>query len=200
MSARSGERVVVATNNPGKIRELGLALASMGYDLLAQAELGIAPAPETGSTFVENALGKARHAASQSGLAAIADDSGLVVPALGGAPGIRSARYAGDDATDLDNNAKLLADLAGLPDRSAYFFCALVCLSSVDDPVPLIATGRWHGLIVDSPRGANGFGYDPHFFLPSLGRTAAELTPREKNRLSHRGQASRGLAVELARP
>ena len=195
------ERVVVATGNAGKVRELSAALAPLELELVTQADLGIDPIPETASTFVENALAKARHAASESGLPAIADDSGLVVNALGGAPGIRSARYAGEAATDADtdaqNNAKLLAALEGVEDRAAYFTCSLVYLASEDDPAPLIATARWHGLIVDSPSGDNGFGYDPHFHLPSLGRTAAELPLTDKNRLSHRGQACRQLVALL---
>lgn len=191
------ERVVVATGNAGKVRELSAALAPLQLELVTQADLGIDPIPETASTFVENALAKARHAASVSGLPAIADDSGLVVNALGGAPGIRSARYAGEAATDADtdaqNNAKLLAALEGVEDRTAYFTCSLVYLASEDDPSPVIATARWYGLIVDSPSGDNGFGYDPHFHVPSLGRTAAELPLTDKNRLSHRGQACRQL-------
>ncbi len=193
------ERVVVATGNAGKVRELCAALSRLRLDLVTQAQLGIDPIPETASTFVENALAKARHATSVSGLPAIADDSGLVVNALGGAPGIRSARYAGDGATDADNNAKLLAALEGVEDRAAHFTCSLVYLASADDPAPAIATGRWHGLIVDSPRGDNGFGYDPHFHVPSLDCTAAELPVVDKNRLSHRGQACRQLAALLSR-
>ena len=203
--------MVVATGNPGKVRELAAALAPLGLDLVAQGDLGIEPAPETASTFIENALGKARHAACRSGLPAIADDSGLVVPALGGAPGIRSARYAGENASDADNNAKLLRALADIRAqdgssvraarccvRAASFTCSLVYLAAADDPAPIIATGCWHGRIVDSPGGTNGFGYDPHFHVPSLGKTAAQLTLAEKNRLSHRGQACRQLAALLA--
>lgn len=193
------KRVVVATGNAGKVRELSAALAPLALELVTQADLGVDPIPETASTFVENALAKARHAASVSGLPAIADDSGLVVNALGGAPGIRSARYAGEAATDADNNAKLLAALEGVEDRSAYFTCSLVYLASEDDPAPVIATARWYGLIVDVPRGDNGFGYDPHFLLSSLGRTAAQLPLAEKNRLSHRGQACRQLLDLLSR-
>lgn len=190
-------RVVVASGNRGKVRELAAALDHLGWQLVAQRELGIDGAPETASTFVENALAKARHAAAASGLAAIGDDSGLVVPALGGAPGIRSARYAGDDSDDARNNAKLVAALAAVEDRSACFFCALVHLSAADDPVPTIATARWPGSILATPKGNRGFGYDPHFFVAELGRTAAELSLAEKNRLSHRGQACRRLAALL---
>ena len=193
-----GGQVVVATGNQGKLRELAAALAPLRLRLVTQRELGIAPAPETASTFVENALAKARHAAGASGLPAIADDSGLVVPALGGAPGVCSARYAGPNATDAQNNAKLLAALDGTPARGAFFFCALVFLASATDPTPRIAFGRWQGEIVDEPRGADGFGYDPHFHLPGLGKTAAQLTVAEKNRLSHRGQACRALAAQMA--
>ena len=199
MSAMFGaeQRIVVATGNRGKLRELREAFASLGGVLVPQTELGVSAAPEVASTFVENALAKARHAAQASGLPAMADDSGLVVPAVGGAPGIRSARYAGDQATDAQNNAKLLAALDGARDRSAYFFCALVFLAWPTDPTPITATGRWDGLIVDEPRGENGFGYDPHFLIPALDRTAAELSLGEKTALSHRGQACRRLAAKL---
>lgn len=192
-----GRRVVVASGNAGKVRELAAALGHLGWQLVAQSELGVGSVPETASTFVENALIKARHAAAASGLAAIGDDSGLVVPALGGAPGIYSARYAGDEADDARNNAKLIEALAAAEDRSAYFFCALVHLSAADDPVPTIATARWPGSILATPRGSGGFGYDPHFFVAQLGKTAAELSMAEKNRLSHRGQACRRLAALL---
>lgn len=198
MTAGTDDRVVVATGNQGKVRELGAALAPLGLRLVAQSDLHVAPAPEVAATFVENALAKARHAAAETGLPALADDSGLVVPALGGAPGVRSARYAGASATDAQNNAKLLAALDGVDARDAFFFCALVFLTSAADPTPRIATGRWHGEIVAAARGAGGFGYDPHFWLPALGKTAAELTLRAKNDLSHRGQACRALAAQLA--
>ena len=191
-------RVVVATANRGKVAELAELLVPLGHPLVAQGELGIAPAPETGIAFIDNALAKARHAASASGLPAIADDSGLVVPALDGAPGIISARYAGDRATDAENNAKLLDDLTGVDDRSAFFYCALVYLRHAEDPVPTIATADWWGEIIDTPRGISGFGYDPHFYLPNLRKTAAELPLGEKNRLSHRGKAARLLAASLA--
>lgn len=192
------KRIVVATGNRGKVRELAAALDHLGCQLVPQSELGIASAAENGLTFIENALGKARHASAAAGLPAIADDSGLVVPALGGAPGIVSARYAGEEANDAANNAKLLRELAGVPDRSAYFYCALVYLAAADDPTPVLATARWSGCIVNAPRGENGFGYDPHFLVPTLGKTAAQLPLAEKNRLSHRGQASRQLAAALA--
>ena len=191
-------RIVVASGNRGKLQELASALRELGCELVPQAELGIASAAETGLTFIENALAKARHAAAASGLPAIADDSGLVVPALQGAPGIISARYAGEPASDAANNAKLLGALADVDDRSAYFYCALAYLAAADDPTPVMAYGRWDGVIVDEHRGANGFGYDPHFLLPTLARTAAELPLAEKNRRSHRGQACRALAAALA--
>ena len=190
-------RVVVATANAGKVRELTKALAPLGFELLIQGELGIESLPEVGCTFVENALAKARHASRESGLPAIGDDSGLVVPALGGAPGIRSARYAGEPADDQRNNAKLRRALAGEANRDAFFTCTLVYLDAADDPAPQIATARWHGTLIDAPRGRNGFGYDPLFLVAELGKTAAELGLAEKNRLSHRGRACRRLAALL---
>lgn len=198
MDPQSLTRVVVATGNPGKVRELAEALAELPFELVAQGELGIQAAPETACTFLENALGKARHAAGQSGLAAVADDSGLVVPSLGGAPGIHSARYAGADATDADNNTKLLRELGTRTPCAAYFTCCLVYIASPADPAPVVAAARWHGEIIASPRGVNGFGYDPHFLVPNLGKTSAQLPLAEKNRLSHRGQACRLLAGLLA--
>ena len=189
---------VVATANRGKMRELRAALASLELELLAQGDLGIDSAPEVGVTFVENAIAKARHASAESGFAAIADDSGLVVPALGGDPGIRSARFAGEGASDANNNAKLRDALANCQDRSAFFYCALVYLRAPDDPAPHIATAHWRGTIIDQPRGDNGFGYDPLFFLSDLGKTAAQLPLDEKNRRSHRGQASHRLAALLS--
>ena len=189
--------VVVATANPGKVRELTEALAPLGFELLIQGELGIESLPEIAATFVENALAKARHASRESGLPAIGDDSGLVVQALGGAPGIRSARYAGEPADDQRNNAKLRRALAGQANRDAFFTCTLVYLDAADDPAPQIATARWHGTLIDAPRGHNGFGYDPLFLVGELGKTAAELPLAEKNRLSHRGRACRRLAALL---
>ncbi len=188
---------VLATGNAGKLREMAALLAPIGLRLTAQGELGIAAAAETGVTFVENALQKARHASAAARLPAIADDSGLVVPALGGAPGVRSARYAGDDATDAQNNRKLIGALADIEDRSAWFYCALVFIERPEDPAPLLATGLWRGRIIDQPRGEGGFGYDPHFLVPHLDRTSAELAPEEKNALSHRGQAVAALLQRL---
>ena len=189
---------VLATANSGKVAELSALLAEAGIDLrvTAQSELGVEAPPETGATFVENALQKARHAARITGLPAIADDSGLVVAALGGAPGVRSARFAGEKADDGANVAKLLAALGPSLDRSARFHCVLVALRSPNDAAPAIATGSWTGQIAQAPRGSGGFGYDPVFFDPTLGRTAAELDTAEKNRVSHRGTALRGL-IEL---
>ena len=190
---------VLATGNAGKVAELSTLLAEAGLDLQvsSQAALGVSAPAETGATFVENALTKARHAARATGLPAIADDSGLVVDALGGAPGVRSARFAGEQADDGANIAKLL-DLLAEPSlaRTAHFYCVLVALEHPDHAAPLIASGSWHGEIASAPRGTNGFGYDPVFFDPALRRTAAELDAQQKNRVSHRGKALRGL-VEL---
>lgn len=191
-------KILLASSNRGKLEELRRLLAPLGVELESQSALGILPAPEERSTFLENALDKARHASRQSGLPALADDSGLVVPALGGAPGIRSARYAGDAANAAANNAKLVAALDDVESPPAHFYCALVLLRHAEDPAPLVATARWHGVIVREPRGGAGFGYDPHFFVPALGRTAAELDAAEKNRLSHRGQAMAALMEQLA--
>lgn len=169
----------------------------MGFALKAQGELGIPEAEEPHATFVENALAKARHAARLSGLPALADDSGICVPALGGAPGVYSARFAGEPKSDASNNAKLVKELTAHADKSAYYYCVLVYLRHADDPQPVIAEGRWDGEIVSEPRGAGGFGYDPHFLVRDLGKTAAELSADEKNRLSHRGQAMRALIGKL---
>jgi XTP/dITP diphosphohydrolase len=188
-------RVVVATGNPGKLRELSELLSGLGLELLSQSALGVTGIEETGATFVENALLKARHASQCTGLAAIADDSGLEVDALGGAPGIYSARYAGAQADDAANNAKLAHALFGVPagQRTARYRCVLAWVSRADDSQPLIAQGLWEGEIVATPSGRGGFGYDPHFWLPSLQRTAAELDAATKNLISHRGQAMRTL-------
>lgn len=190
-------KLVVASNNPGKLREFGALLAPLGCEVVPQSALGVAECEEPHLTFVENALAKARHAAASTGLAALADDSGLCARALGDAPGVHSARYAGDPKSDRRNNEKLIADLAGVADRRARYVCVLVFVRHADDPQPLIAEGEWHGEIIDVPRGEGGFGYDPYFFLPDAGRTAAELDPAEKNRRSHRGQALFLLAERL---
>jgi len=191
---------VIATCNLGKLREFRSLLAGLPFKLTSSAELKLSSPEETGATFLANALLKARHAASLSGSAAVADDSGLGVDALGGAPGIYSARYAGVGADDAANNAKLIHALAGLPQerRRARYHCALVFVKSAADPKPLIAEADWQGFILDAPRGAGGFGYDPYFWLPDLGKTAAELPPAEKNRLSHRGRALRVMRDQLA--
>ena len=190
---------MLASANAGKLRELAGLLAAVAVELHPASDFGIPAPEETGQTFLENALIKARNAAALAGLPAIGDDSGLVVPALRGAPGIYSARFAGAAASAADNNAKLVAALDGNSDRRAHFYCALVFLERPDDPAPVVATGTWHGEIVDRPRGARGFGYDPHFFVPELGTTAAELAPEVKNARSHRGLAARALVRELAR-
>jgi XTP/dITP diphosphohydrolase len=189
--------LVLASNNAGKLREFGQLLAPLGFILKAQGELGVPEAEEPHVTFVENALAKARHAAAITGLPALADDSGVCVNALQGAPGVYSARYAGEPKSDARNNEKLLADLAPHADKSAYYYCVLVFVRHAQDPQPLIAEGRWDGEIIATPRGSNGFGYDPFFLLPELGLTAAELSSEQKNSLSHRGQALRELVRKL---
>jgi XTP/dITP diphosphohydrolase len=191
--------IVLASNNAGKVREINQLLAPAGISVRPQSELGIDEAEETGLSFVENAILKARHAARASGLAAIADDSGLEVDALDGAPGIYSARYAGPGADDRTNCDKLLAALDGVPEaeRGARFQCVMVYLRHALDPTPLICQGTWEGRILHAPRGANGFGYDPVFLVPGLDRSAAELDAETKNRLSHRGQALSQLARRL---
>ena len=192
-------KVVLASGNRGKLRELAALLTPLGVELTTQGELGIDGAEETGCTFVENALLKARHASRLAELPAIADDSGLAVDALGGAPGVFSARYAGvsGPGADAANNAKLIKALAAQDNRRAHFHSVMVFLRHPDDPTPIIADGRWDGVIVDEPKGSNGFGYDPHFLVPALGLTAAELAAERKNALSHRGQAAKQLVTAL---
>jgi XTP/dITP diphosphohydrolase len=192
--------LIVATSNPGKLREFRALLSDLPFELHGLGELGIVPPEETGASFLENALLKARHAAAAAGVAAIADDSGLEVDALGGAPGIFSARYAGAGADDAANNAKLLRALAGIPPalRCARYRCALVFVCGAGDSAPLVAEGDWEGIILESPQGSGGFGYDPYFWLPELGMTAAQLEPSDKNRQSHRGIAMRALRAQLA--
>lgn len=194
------ERLVLASNNAGKLRELSAMLAPLGIEVVTQGSLGVSEAEEPHPTFVENALAKARHAARETGLPALADDSGLCVGALDGKPGVLSARYAGEPKSDLANNAKLIADLHGVDDRRAHFYSVIVLVRSADDPQPLIADGEWHGEIVVQARGDGGFGYDPHFFVPSLEQTAAELAPELKNTLSHRAAAMRHLLDRLKTP
>lgn len=199
MSARTiaANTIVLATGNPGKLREMQQVLAPLGFAVVAQSDFQVPGVAETGLSFVENAIIKARHAAQHTGLPAIADDSGLEVDALAGAPGIYSARYAGADADDAANNARLLAELAtgNRREATARFQCVLVFMRHANDPVPIIAQGTWAGAITDIPRGSNGFGYDPLFFLPDEGCTSAELAPARKNLLSHRGQALVKLAA-----
>ncbi|HSG23801.1 MAG TPA: RdgB/HAM1 family non-canonical purine NTP pyrophosphatase [Azonexus sp.] len=193
------KKLVLASNNAKKMKELNALLAPLGFEVIPQGQLGIPEAEEPHCTFVENALAKARHAAQLSGLPALADDSGLCVAALGGAPGVYSARYAGEPKSDARNNAKLLADLAGQNDRRAHFACVLVLVRAADDPQPIIAEGEWHGEILTAQRGADGFGYDPLFYVPTHCQTAAELDGAIKNQLSHRGQAMQKLINRLPR-
>jgi len=190
-------RLVLASNNAKNAAELEALLAPLGIEVIAQGALGIPEAEEPHATFVENALAKARHASAHSGLPAIADDSGLCVSALGGAPGVLSARYAGEPKSDARNNTLLLERLSGIEDRRAHFYSAIVLVRDAEDPQPLIADGEWHGVILDAPRGTAGFGYDPLFYLPELERTAAELDPKLKNALSHRGVAMHRLLERL---
>ena len=191
------QKLVLASNNAGKVREFQELLAPFRFQVIPQGELGIPSAEEPHHTFVENALAKARHASATSGLPALADDSGICAHTLDGAPGVYSARYAGVDGDSAANNQKLIASLQGKVDRGAHYVCALVMVNSPNDPEPLIVQTRWYGQIIDEAKGAHGFGYDPHFFLPELGNTAAELEPSEKNLISHRGQALRELIAEL---
>jgi XTP/dITP diphosphohydrolase len=231
-------RIVLASGNAGKLREFAALLAPLGLSLSPQSEFGVPAAEEPFATFLENALAKARHASRLTGLPALADDSGICVPALGGRPGVWSARWAAlrreqgaapaaavdgsdgfDDDPDTRNNAQLIADLAALragpdgagsapgsaaadrpgirPERRAHYYCVLVLVRAADDPQPIVADGSWHGEVIDTPRGSGGFGYDPHFLIPALGRTVAELDADTKNRLSHRGQAMRALVARL---
>ncbi len=194
------KRLVLASSNRGKLDELRELLATAGFELVAQSELGVDDADETGSTFVENALIKARHAARITGLPSLADDSGLLVDALDGAPGIYSARFAGEHGNAAANNTLLLEKLRDVPSeqRGAHFYCVLVLLRHADDPQPLIAEGLWCGHILDAPRGANGFGYDPLFLPDGQVFGAAEIDPAMKNRISHRGQALAALREKLA--
>jgi XTP/dITP diphosphohydrolase len=199
------KKVVIASSNPGKLREFGQVLAPLDIEIIPQSKLGIADTDEPHGTFVENALAKARHASRLSGMPAFADDSGICVAALGGEPGVHSARFAGEPATgaaggreeqDRRNNERLITLLKDQRDRRAHYYCVIVLTRGGDDPEPLIVEGRWHGEVIDTPRGANGFGYDPYFYLPDFHCTAAELQPEKKNGVSHRGQA---LAALLAR-
>lgn len=192
-------KIVLATNNSGKIIELNALLAPLKLDVHPQNEFTNSSADETGSTFIENAILKARHAASVSGLPAIADDSGLEVDALNGAPGIYSARFAGPDASDQDNIDKLLTELKDIPtaQRTARFHCVLVYMKHADDPTPIVCHGKWEGVITLEQQGRKGFGYDPVFFIPSIDKTSAQLTKEEKNAISHRGKALSQLVTHL---
>jgi XTP/dITP diphosphohydrolase len=191
------QRLILASNNAGKLKEFAQLLAPIGFELHPQGDFNVPEAEEPFGTFVENALQKARHASRLTGLPALADDSGVCVNALGGAPGVVSARYAGEPKSDARNSEKLVRDLATHTDKSAYYYCVLVYVRHADDPQPVIADGVWRGQIVDTPRGANGFGYDPYFLIPALGKTTAELEASEKNAISHRGQAIRALVAKL---
>ncbi len=195
------KKIVLASNNQGKVREINQLLAGIDLEVVPQSAFGALDVEETGLTFVENAILKARHASHHTGLPAIADDSGLEVDALQGAPGIYSARYAGEGATDQANLEKLLHELAHVPEeeRTARFQCLLVLMRHPTDPTPIICQGTWEGRILFEPRGSGGFGYDPVFFVPDQGCTSAELAPEDKNRLSHRGQALRALLEALKR-
>lgn len=191
------QTLVLASNNPGKLKEFGELLGPLGFEVRPQRDFDVPEADEPYPTFVENALAKARHASLLTGLPALADDSGVCAAGLGGHPGVLSARYAGEPKSDRRNNEKLVADLASSNDKSAWYYCVLVYVRSADDPQPVIADGRWNGEIIDVPRGEGGFGYDAHFLLPELGKTAAELSADEKHRYSHRGQALRALVERL---
>jgi len=193
------KKIVLASNNPGKLREIQAVLDQQRFHLIQQSEFKVSEVAETGTTFVENAIIKARHAAQHTGLPALADDSGIEVDALKGAPGVYSARYAGNDADDESNNAKLLSQLADIPDRqrTARFQCVIAYMRHAQDPMPLICQGTWEGSILHKARGKNGFGYDPLFFVPTHGCSSAELDPEEKNRISHRAQALQKLIVVL---
>lgn len=192
------DKLVIASSNPGKLREFRHMLTPLGIEVLTQAQLGIVEAEEPHCTFVENALAKARHVSRESGLPALADDSGICVEALGGAPGVISARYAGDNPkSDQKNNEKLLQVMQGVADRRAHYYCVLVLVRHADDPQPIIAEGEWHGEIAHEERGDGGFGYDPMFWLPDLGRMSAELSHDEKSQLSHRAKALKVLLEKL---
>jgi XTP/dITP diphosphohydrolase len=191
------KQLVIASNNLGKLREFQRMLTPLGIEVLTQSQLGIAEAEEPHCTFVENALAKARHVSRESGLPALADDSGICVAALHGAPGVLSARFAGEPKSDARNNEKLLRAMQDIADRRAHYYCVLVLTHQADDPQPLIAEGEWHGEIAHEERGEGGFGYDPLFWLPELGRMSAELSPDEKSRMSHRAKALQVLLQRL---
>ncbi len=191
------KQLVLASSNPGKLREFEALLAPLGIEVVPQARLGVPEADEPHVTFVENALAKARNASRHARLPALADDSGICAAALGGEPGVHSARFAGDPRSDERNNERLVALLRGEADRRAHFYCVVVLVRHAEDPEPLIAEGRWQGEVADTPHGSGGFGYDPYFHVTELGLRAAELDPRQKNAISHRGKALRRLLALL---
>lgn len=191
------QKLVLASNNVGKVREFKSLLAPLHFEVISQGELDIPAAEEPHHTFIENALAKARHASEASGLPALADDSGICVDALAGAPGVYSARYAGEHSNDAANNQKLILELGENPNRSAHYVCALAFVKSPNDPEPIIVQTRWYGQILKESQGSNGFGYDPYFYLPELNQTAAQLDSSHKNQVSHRGQALRELIAQL---
>jgi XTP/dITP diphosphohydrolase len=191
------QKLVIASNNFGKLREFQHLLAPIGIEVLTQAQLGISEAEEPHVTFIENALAKARHVSRLSGQPALADDSGICVAALDGAPGVHSARYAGEPKSDQRNNQKLLQEMQDVMDRRAHYYCVLVMVRHADDPQPIIAEGEWHGEIAHEERGDGGFGYDPLFWLPELGKTSAELLRDEKHEISHRGRAMKVLLERM---
>jgi len=190
-------KLVIASGNAGKLREIARILGPFGIEAVPQSQFNVPDCPEPHVTFVENCLAKARHASLHSGLPALADDSGICVDALGGAPGVQSARYAGEPKSDASNNDKLIADLANASNRRAHYTCVMVYVRHPDDPEPVIAEGRWFGEIIDVPRGENGFGYDPYFLVPEFDKTGAELDEDTKNTISHRGHALRDLVEKL---
>lgn len=194
---KMNKQLVLATGNQGKVKELAVMLEALNIDVLPQSQFNVPEVAETGTTFVENAIIKARHAAKITGLPAVADDSGIEVDALNGAPGVYSARFAGPNASDSENIHKLLADMEGKTERSARFWCVLVYMRHADDPTPIICQASWEGKITEQPEGSGGFGYDPIFFVPTLNCSAAALSKEEKNAISHRGQALKMLAQQL---
>lgn len=191
------KKLVIASNNPGKLREIDRMLQPLGLEVLPQSAFNIPEAEEPHCTFIENCLAKARHAAEHSGLPALADDSGICVDALNGAPGVYSARFAGEPKSDERNNEKLIELLKHEPNRKAHYYCVIILVRHPHDPQPIIAEGSWHGEIIDTPRGSGGFGYDPYFLVPELGQTGAELAPDVKNSMSHRGKALAELVTKL---
>jgi XTP/dITP diphosphohydrolase len=191
------QKIVIASGNAGKLREIRRILEPLEFNIVPQSDFGVPECPEPHVTFIENCLAKARHASLHTGLPALADDSGICVDALNGAPGVYSARYAGEPKSDQRNNEKLIAALQDEPNRRAHYYCVIVLVRHPDDPQPVIAEGSWHGEIIDTPRGENGFGYDPFFYLPEFGKTGAELGHDEKNAISHRGKALEELVRKL---